>query len=102
MNEHIREVSIDILKEDHQHEHKIEELKTVAQLKKESETFNSCCIRADKQMTQYIISTILIISVIIGSLVGLLLTEHTLLFSNLLSISVGTILPNPKMTTKNK
>jgi hypothetical protein len=102
MDDHIREISIDILKEDIKHKHEIELKRFDEEVKQNTNHWESCCLRVDKNMFQYITSMSVIGSCIIGSVVGLILTPHTTVFISLLSLSVGAILPNPKLMDDKK
>lgn len=100
-NIHIKEVSIDIMKEEYKHKHDIENKKMDMEHDKINNTWESCCLRVDKNMFQYITTTSIISGCVIGSIIGLIITPHTLVFSSLLSLSVGCLLPNPKLQDKH-
>lgn len=101
-DDHIREISIDIIKEDIKHKHDIELKRFDEEIKQKDNYWESCCLRVDKNMFQYITSMSIIGSCVVGSVIGLILTPHTTVFTSLLSLSIGAILPNPKLNDNHK
>lgn len=83
-------VTNSIIKNELEHRHDLEKQEI-------QNSWKSCCLRVDKRALQYFVSMILLVSLIIASAIGLLLTQHTQVFSSLLSLCIGAILPNPRL-----
>ena len=65
-------------------------------------TWKSCCIRADKQAVKYFIQVGILASLILTSLTMLIVNDECNSqrnWSGLLMVSVGLLLPNPKMNS---
>ena len=98
MSDHIREVSIDIIKEDHQHQHKITEMKTEQEINKQNLTWTSCCFTLNRDAVIFFSHYSVLVSILITSIIGVFTDpSHLQVWLNLLLLIVGMLTPAPQL-----